>query len=120
MNERLARQIVRARSGGRCEVRVPGVCQGRATNWHHRRNRSAGGRWVPSNGLDLCGTGTTGCHGYITEHPAESAENGWTVRSWNDPVHVPALIHTTSFVHALVLLDDDGCFTPYHPPPTDE
>jgi hypothetical protein len=79
---RLARPIVRERSGGACEVCIPGVCLGRATNMHHRKPESHGGESVPVNLLHVCGSGTTGCHGYIEHHRAESYENGWLVRSW--------------------------------------
>lgn len=104
MNETTCRRIVRQRSNGGCEVRVPGVCLGRAGNFQHRKNRSQGGRWTPSNGLDVCGSGTTGCHGYIHAHPKESYRKGWSVRSWDDPAATP-------FEHpdfGPVLLDDVG------------
>jgi hypothetical protein len=62
----------------------------------------------PSNLLLLCGTGTTSCHGRITEFPKKSkaAENGWIVSRWAIPKKTPVLV----FRHApsKVLLDDDG------------
>lgn len=83
--EAAARRVVRARSGGLCEVcgRAP------ATNWHHRVGRAHGGPWSPENGLDLCGSGTTGCHGRITVSPALAYERGWSVRSTHDPAGQP-------------------------------
>lgn len=108
--ESVGRWLVRERSAGWCEVRLDGVCLGRATNWHHRRNRSAGGTWASSNGVALCGSGTTGCHGWITEHPADSARWGWTVKSWDTPAEVPVLLHTQHYQRSMVLLDDDGCY----------
>lgn len=78
----------------------------RATNAHHRKNRSQGGQDVLSNLLLLCGSGTTGCHGYITEHPAEAYENGWSVRSHQDPADQEVLYRGT-----WVLLDDLGNLT---------
>lgn len=115
MNERKARALVYARSAidGQnrlCETRIQGVCLGRGMNFQHRKNRSQGGLWLPSNGLDVCGSGTTGCHGYITEHPAEATEKGWTVQSWAEPAEVPVLIHTIHYGHDYVLLDDDACY----------
>lgn len=104
MNEQKCRRIVRERSSGGCEVRVLDVCLGRATNFQHRKNRGQGGRYDPSNGLDVCGSGTTGCHGYIHAHPEESYRKGWSVQSWADPAAVP-------FEHpdfGPVLLDDVG------------
>lgn len=94
-----ARRLVRERSGGVCEV-----CGAqRATNYQHRKNRSQGGQWSASNGLDVCGSGTTGDHGYIHAHPAESYERGWSVKGAYDPAEVPVQTR-----HGLVLLDDEG------------
>jgi hypothetical protein len=41
--------------------------------------------------ITLCGTGTTGCHGYVHANPAESYAAGWLVRSGTDPAAVPVL-----------------------------
>ena len=90
--ESRSREIVYARSGGDCEARIVGVCQGRGTNWHHRKNRSQGGLWRPSNGLHLCGSGTTGCHGWISHEPEKSFRKGWAVRSRFDPRDVAVCI----------------------------
>lgn len=79
MSIKTARDLVYARSGGWCEARIPGVCFGQAGNWHHRN--AAGRVWTPSNGLHLCGSGTTGCHGWITEHPHAARERGWSLLS---------------------------------------
>jgi hypothetical protein len=66
------RPIVKERSGGICEI-----CGAlRASEQHHRRNRSQGGRWQPSNILDLCRQD----HGWVTEHPAAALRNGWTIQ----------------------------------------
>lgn len=98
-----ARRLVRERSGGRCEIALRGVCLGRVHSFHHRVNRSQGGGWSASNGLDLCGTGTTGCHGHVTEHPMDAKRNGWAVPGWATPAGVPLL-----YRGEWVLLDDDG------------
>lgn len=94
-----SRQILLDRSGGICEV--CGIAS--ATNWHHRKNRSQGGGDELSNALHLCGSGTTGCHGRITEHPAESYRCGWSVRSGHDPLTTPVLRR-----REWVLLDNEG------------
>jgi hypothetical protein len=86
MNVRMAREIVYARSERVCER--CGLC--RATNWHHRR--AAGRIWTPENGLDLDGSGTTGCHGWVTEHPELAKRYGWVVRERQSPLWVPVLI----------------------------
>lgn len=87
------------RSDGGCELCV----FERATNWHHRKNRSQGGQHTLSNALHLCGSGTTGCHGMVTENPARAYDRGWSVRSGFDPADVPVL-----YAGSWALLDDDG------------
>lgn len=79
-----ARRLVQARSGGVCEQ-----CGSlRADEWHHRKNRSQGGKWHPTNGLHLCSP----CHRHVTEHPAVAYAHGWSVRSTVDPAKVPVRI----------------------------
>lgn len=80
-----------------------------ANNAHHRINKSQGGRNVLSNLLMLCGSGVTGCHGWVTEHPKESYENGWSVRSGGDPVVEPVVYRGDR----KVLLGDDGSVEPW-------
>ena len=80
-----------ARSGGECEVQVPGICLGKATNRHHRIKR---GNASCTNDLDnlihLCGSGTTGCHGWVhANKQGDVYEHGWLLRSWDDPAKVP-------------------------------
>ncbi|QJU52193.1 hypothetical protein SCB71_14580 [Herbiconiux sp. KACC 21604] len=58
---------------------------GLGANMQHRRARGRGGRGrevsvnFPENLLSLCGSGTTGCHGWVTGHPRLSDECGWSV-----------------------------------------
>lgn len=78
-SEGQGRAVVAERSQGRCEAAIPGVCLGRAQNVHHRRNRSQGGTWSPDNLLHLCGSGTTGCHGWIGREPASASLLGLTL-----------------------------------------
>ena len=56
------------------------LCGSRATNWHHRLNRSKGGPDDAFNLAPLCGSGTTGCHGWVTEHPREAEKVGMYIR----------------------------------------
>lgn len=56
----------------------------------HRRNRSQGGRTVVENLQLLCGSGTTGCHGWATTHPKEAVEQGFAVPGWAEPGEWPA------------------------------
>jgi|SRR6516162_11568808 hypothetical protein len=85
-NERTTRLAVPGRSGGRCEY-----CGVAATNMHHRINRSQGGLWTPANILHLCGSGTTGCHGYFTEHPMVAYGLGVSLRRGDNPGRFPVL-----------------------------
>lgn len=102
MNSTKARKLLAQRSGGLCEI-----CGKRATNVQHRKNRSQGGGWDLSNLLHLCGTGTTGCHGYIHANPDRSYANGWSVRQAMNPVDSPAFLRT-AYGQQLVWLHDDG------------
>jgi hypothetical protein len=96
--ERACRRIVSERSGGVCEV-----CGGaRATNKHHRVK--AGRVWRPSNVLDVCGSGTTGCHGRIESYPDASKEQGWWLLPVQDPARAPVWI----FGRGFVFLSDTG------------
>lgn len=107
--ESVARQLVAKRSGGICEAMIPAVCQGRATNMHHRRK--PGRVWNPANLLHLCGSGTTGCHGWIEANPKASREQGWWIFTGDgepDQVLVFLRRHTGS---RWFLLDDKGSMT---------
>ena len=84
-----------ARSGGQCELQISHQCLGLATNRHHRQNRSQGGTNELVNILHLCGSGTTGCHGFVTNNPNVAEANGWTVRSHIDPATVPVVSRVT-------------------------
>jgi len=93
------RRLLRERADGMCEV--CGLEQ--ATNAHHRKNRSQRGQDDLSNLMLVCGSGTTKCHGWITEHPADSYINGWSVRSTGNPARTPVL-----YRGSWVVLDDLG------------
>lgn len=81
MNEQQARQFVTARSGSRCEI-----CRNSdPLTFSHRKPKSLGGLWTPSNGLRACGSGTTGCHGFIEANPLWAQVGGWRVGSGQDP-----------------------------------
>jgi len=91
------RDAVQRRSGGRCEVGLLGTCTGQAANLHHRLPRRMGGTSNPAastacNALHLCGSGTTGCHGWIEAHRAEALGRGWLLHAGQDPAVEPATI----------------------------
>lgn len=76
-------------------VRDEGVCQkcrrhGQTINRDHRKDRSTGGLTVVENLQLLCGSGTTGCHGWKSSHPDDANREGWGVPGWADPLTYPA------------------------------
>lgn len=103
MNESKARPIVYERSGGICER----CGERRANTVHHRKNRSQGGTWDPSNLLHLCGDGVRGCHGVVTNTRREYYGAGWCVRRDNDPADLAVF-----YRNRWVFLDDTGGVTP--------
>lgn len=71
-----AKQAVRDRSGGRCEVAGP-VCTGSGEHFHHVLRRSQGGKHSAANLLHACAAD----HRWIHEHPEDSYRMGWLKRS---------------------------------------
>lgn len=103
------RTLVYARAGSRCE-RCGVYAYGGSL--HHRRPRGMGGTKDPAarsaaNALLLCGTGTTGCHGWVESHRADALELGLLVRQGHDPHDVPATIRI-----GRVLLGEHGEYLP--------
>lgn len=107
-DKRAAYAVATARDEETCQrcLRAPG------SNRDHRLNRSQGGLTVPSNLQLLCGSGTTGCHGWRTENLRAALEDGWRVPAGQDPKEWPArrwLRTKVGTLHAAwVLYDDSG------------
>jgi hypothetical protein len=107
---RKVKDLVGSRAEWKCEVcGLPLL--GEYYSFHHRRGRGMGGSKDPaaneaSNLMLLHGSGTTGCHGFITEHPATAKLNGWVVSRWSKPAEIPVLVFSQA--PHMVLLDDDG------------
>jgi hypothetical protein len=60
----------------------------------HRRARGMGGNRDPliaaaPNGLPLCGSGTTGCHGWTERHPLLAELLGWRLVGMQDALEEP-------------------------------
>lgn len=73
------RQTIWERDGYACII-----CGRYSEQIHHRRPKAKGGTsvaWVGEvpNGIVLCGSGTTGCHGWVHDHPAQSRSRGWII-----------------------------------------
>lgn len=110
-------KAVMRRCEGWCEVRRPGVCLGGwGHNDHHRLDLSLDNKgWPPSRLLRVCGSGSTGCHGWITDNPkAAHDEGGWALESREKPEETPVLIASPLWPgeRRWVLLDDLGGVTP--------
>lgn len=85
--EATAYELVTARDRGacvRCGDHAPLMSR------DHRQERSRQGQTVVENLQLLCGTGTTGCHGWKTQNPAAALEQGYGCPSWADPAEWPA------------------------------
>lgn len=106
------KSLVRARARDLCE-RCGGSLDGwDGASYHHRRIKGMGGDARPEtdqagNLLLLCGSGTTGCHGWVHQggNRGEALEAGWLVsRFEEDPSAVPVAL----FLHGWVFIDDAG------------
>ena len=97
---------------GLCEVRldINGVCRGVAESDHHRRKRSQGGLWLPSNIVDVCGHGTIGCHGFLEANPATARRLGLWLYAGSNAIKTPCNISWRG-IKGWYLLHDDGSLT---------
>ena len=110
------------RDQGRCaRCGVPLNPNARGFEWsvHHRCPRSSGGTrrlWVneAANGLLLCGTGVTGCHGHVESFRAEAAAQGFLV-SANGCLRADEVEVTRHALFGSVWLEDDGTWFPSLP-----
>ncbi|NUO57260.1 MAG: HNH endonuclease [Hamadaea sp.] len=81
---------------GRLLLRADGTWTG-DHSIHHRQPRGMGGSSLsaansPANLLLLCGSGTTGCHGYLERYRTQAEQDGWIVRHGLDPADVPVAV----------------------------
>lgn len=95
----------------RCGTPIEGE-RGRAWSLHHRRARGMGGTRrtdtnSPANLIPLCGSGTSGCHGYVEANRGEALTRGWLVTQLLNPAEVPVLVdHGSRWVY----LSDEGTY----------
>lgn len=103
------REQIIERDGGRCQWKGCPIGPDTAYSIQHRRARGQGGSKDlatsrASNGVLMCGTGTTGCHGYVESHRTEARERGFNVSLHEKaPASVPIVTFEGTFV-----LDDLG------------
>jgi hypothetical protein len=79
---------------------------------HHRKGRGMGGtreHMTFPHGLVLCGTGTTGCHGWVTENPEEAFKYGLCVpKNATTPEFAPVNVRVRDKAGRWFLLTQDG------------
>ena len=103
------RAMVAERAAYRCEL--CGILLHDGTTWstehsfHHRLPRGMGGTSSkdannPPRLLLVCGTGTTGCHGFIESHRTSAEQEGWLVRHGLDPADVPVTVYAGPYASA--------------------
>ena len=106
-----ARTLVRERDAGRCQMCGKWV-EGQVKSVHHRLNRGRGGSALLERAsilITLCGTGTLGDHGWVTNNPEEAGKTGWLLPRNNpdiDPTQEPILTY-----QGWRLLADDGSWS---------
>ncbi|WQY99759.1 hypothetical protein [Microbacterium phage MO526] len=76
---------------------------GPGANAHHRKLRSRGGLGNVANGVLLCGSGTTGCHGWAHREVEKATAEGFIVSRWADPADVRMLTW-----RGWIAVDDEG------------
>lgn len=101
------------RSGGWCELRIPGVCVEVGHDVAHRIGEGMGGRHGEaakendrlSNTLFACRY----CHAWCHSNPADARGHGWMLRNGDDPPAEPVF-----YCGRWMLLDDEGGAAPHH------
>ncbi len=106
-SEHQGRKVVHTRAGGRCEIAIDDVCSGEPDTVHHRVKKGQGGLWSPSNLLVACGSGTTGCHGFVEAHPSWAKTEGLWLLSDMDPLVEPVHMRWEG-LRSWWRLDDEG------------
>lgn len=76
---RKIRELILERADYNCEVRIEGVCIGRALIVDHKLNRSQGRDDSPENLQAIC----VFCDEYLRNHPAFAYEHGYAKRKWS-------------------------------------
>lgn len=81
---------------------------------HHRQRRRDGGHTAP-NLILLCGSGTTGCHGWAHANPKAACAAGYIVPATGraTPDVIPVLVYAPGIArgwseHVWYVLGDDG------------
>lgn len=107
----VVRQTILDRDHGACvRCGVPIESSSVGYSLQHRNARQMGGTSDPrinqtGNGVVLCGSATTGCHGWVEQtDPVAATRAGYAVEGWADPVSVPMLTMRDGWVR----IDNNG------------
>src|SRR5690625_512125 len=105
--EREARALVKSRSDSICEI-----CGRReATDMAHRVGAGVGGKWRAGNLLHACRL----CHSRNHDHPQNSFDHGWHLRSHQDYLEEPVLL-VKDGVSRWYTLENEGGILPSETP----
>jgi hypothetical protein len=107
----------------RCGRHVAHLQRGWAWSIHHRRPRGSGGTslaWVDqaANGIILCGSGTTGCHGWVEKNRRAAIDAGYLISALGLSVAEDIPLHPELL--GFVYLTNDGGWIPVEEGPTPE
>lgn len=102
------------RSGYRCEICGDTLMGIDGMSIHHRKPRGMGGTIdikinSPSNLMAICGSGTTGCHGWLESNREVAYQKGWLVHRNDDPAKVKVELHKGVRIAYMYLTDDFQC-----------
>ncbi|WBB94250.1 hypothetical protein [Verrucosispora sp. WMMC514] len=107
--------VVVGRDQGQCVRCGRYVLNGeRGWDWSIQHRRARQGRDLrpdtntPPNLILLCGSATTGCHGWVETNRNASRPDGWAIRQTDVPASEPV----THYLYGRVLLTADGSWTP--------
>lgn len=108
----IGRSTMFCEAGHTCGAKYLSGERGYAWSVHHRRSRGMGGSKapainLPANLLVVCGSGTTGCHGFLEANPLWAFDNGLRIHTLPQRLTVPI----DSLLHGRVLLDDNAGWT---------
>ena len=103
------RVLVLNRAKYRCEKCGVSLSESFYYSLHHRTPRGMGGSRevrlnLPSNLVAICGSGTTGCHGWIESNRSVSEDAGWLVSRYQEVAEVPLQIWGVGWSY----LNDEG------------
>lgn len=85
-----AEQAAMDRDGPECQ-RCGVSLQDTSASKHHRKRRREADADAVANIVLLCGSGTTGCHGWCHAHPNKARAEGWILWSGENPAGKPCL-----------------------------